>query len=112
MAAHAYHRRVEEPLHSPLHTQTLLPALGRFLFCPSLLMARRVYCRALDPLVDGRTRTLDELHDEPGPIVVSGPILFWKFFVPREADRIGDSDLGFGFTALESCAPTAANAAG
>jgi hypothetical protein len=80
MAAHAYHRRVEEPLHSPLHTQTLLPALGRFLFCPSLLMARRVYCRALDPLVDGRTRTLDELHDEPGPIVVSGPILFWKFF--------------------------------
>jgi len=37
---------------------------------------------------------------------------FWKFFVPREADGTGDFDFGFGFTALESCAPAAANATG
>jgi len=37
---------------------------------------------------------------------------FPDFLVAREVDCTGDFDLGFGFTAFESSAPTAANATG
>jgi len=38
---------------------------------------------------------------QSGAIVVRGiSDFFWKFFVPREVDRSGDFDFGFGFTNL------------
>jgi hypothetical protein len=42
---------------------------------------------------------------QSGAIVVRGiSDFFWKFFVPREVDRSGDFDFGFGFTNLPKLA--------